>query len=113
MHPLVRAVLLGTRGRDSLVNDTVLHPPHVELAQAMDAGRSERDSIVGANRFGQTDLTEQGTKYGLGILGLHRWKAAAGKQRPTEMIGDGERVAVSPVAGFELPLNRLRKNSVI
>lgn len=45
MHAFVRAVLLRTAGEDALMRDAQLHPPGVELAQAVDAGRGSRDDL--------------------------------------------------------------------
>jgi len=59
VHALVLAVLLRARGSDPLVHDPELHPPDVELAQTVDAGRRERGSVVGADRLGNTVLAEQ------------------------------------------------------
>ena len=62
MHALVGAVLLRTRGRDALMHDAELHPPHIQRRQAVNAGRGERRAIVGADGVRQTHLAEEGAE---------------------------------------------------
>jgi hypothetical protein len=68
MHSLVRAVLSRAPRRDALVHDAELHPPDVQLAQAVDPGRGEGRSVVAADRFRQSDLLEQPSERRLGAL---------------------------------------------
>src|SRR5687767_12936542 len=59
VHPFVRAVLLRRRGSGALMLNPEPQPPDIELRQAVNPGRRERDAIVGANRVRQTVLAEQ------------------------------------------------------
>src|SRR6266849_11062596 len=59
MHPFVRAVLLRRRGAGALMLNAEPQPPDIELRQAVNPGRRERDTIVGANRVRQAVLAEQ------------------------------------------------------
>src|SRR5438132_342046 len=90
VHAFMGRVLLGTRRMNPLMDDAELHPPHVQPAQAVDARRRERCPVVGPDRFGEADLSEQGAEHGLRRLGLHRRQAAAREERPAEVIGDRE-----------------------
>src|SRR5947209_10386587 len=112
VHAFMGRVLLGTRRMNPLMDDAELHPPHVQPAQAVDASRRERCPVVGPDRFGEADLSEQGAEHGFRLLGLHRRQAAARKERPAEVIGDRQRVAVLPVSGLELPLEVRRPHLV-
>src|SRR5205823_9039580 len=112
VHPFMGRVLLRTRRMNPLMDDAELHPPHVQPAQAVDASRRERCPVVGPDRFREADLSEQGAEHGLRLLGLHRRQAAAHEERPAEVIGDRERVAVLPVSGLELPLEVRRPHLV-
>src|SRR5213083_2142949 len=57
-------------------------------------------------------LAAQGVRRWTRRLGLHRRQAAAHEERPAEVIGDRERVAVLPVSGLELPLEVRRPHLV-
>jgi hypothetical protein len=68
VHPFGRAVLLGLGGQDALVLKAQTEPPHVELGEAVDAGRGEGHAVVGADGAGQAILTEQAVEDG-----AHAW----------------------------------------
>ena len=53
VHTLMRRVVLRGGGPGALVLDAELHPPDVELREAVDAGGREGHAVVGANRAGQ------------------------------------------------------------
>src|SRR6266481_1088265 len=59
VHPFVGAVLLRRRGSNTLMLNAEPEPPDIELRQAVNPGRRERDPIVGANRVRQAVLAEQ------------------------------------------------------
>ena len=73
MHALVTAVLLRMTGADAFYADAEPQPPNGKSGQIeKPVGRSERNTIVGADRLRQTSLLKQalkGRKSGL----FRRW----------------------------------------
>ena len=79
MHAFMRPVVLRTARVDPLVHDAEAHPPDVEIREAMDRLRGERDAVVGADRdssccsaFCSRSVVRRG---GLGAVG---WCEGAG-----------------------------------
>ena len=64
----------------------------------------EGDAIVGPDRARQTVLAESSLEDGPGCHCLSREEPVTGEQKSRVLVGDGERVAVSPIAGLELAL---------
>ena len=102
MHAFVRAVVLRTRRRNPVMHDPELHPPDVERGQAVQAGGGEGRAVIGPDRLGQADGAKQRAKHGAGLGGLDGGQPVTDEQRATEVIGHGQRIAVLPIAGFEL-----------
>src|SRR5260370_5127718 len=105
MHAVVPAVLLGMTGPDAFDADAQTQPPHREPGEIeKPVGRSERDTVVGADRLRKTSLLKQalkGRKSGLLGIGFHGF---AQQQIARSMIADSERITVTPIAEHELAL---------
>ena len=67
-------------------------------------GGGEWRAVVGADGVRQTHHAEEGTEDRLHAHGLDGVQAVAREHAAAEVIGDGERIAVLPVAGAELAL---------
>ena len=104
VHSLVRTVLLRTAGPDPLMNDAELHPPNVQRAQSVDAGRREWRAVVAADRRRQAMLAEHPLEGGPRSRRLHVEQRAAREQVPAVAIQQGQRIAVDAVASLELAL---------
>ena len=103
MHPLVGAVLLGVGGQDPLVLNAQAHPPDIELREAMDARRGERDPVVGPDGPRPAVLTEEPIENRADALALGRQQALAAQQVARVLVRDRQRVAVDAVARAEVP----------
>ena len=79
-------------------------PPHVELRQAVDAGRGEGHAVVGANRAGQAVLAEQPVEDGADAVALGGEQAVTRQEIAGVLVGDRQRVAIDAVAGPEVAL---------
>ena len=104
MHPFVRAVLLRRRGSGALMLNAEPQPPDIELRQAVNPRRRERDAIVGANRVRQTVLAEQPVEDRAHAESLGRAQAVTREQVARVLVGHGERVAVHAIAGAKVAL---------
>src|SRR5262245_2041021 len=102
MHPFVRSILLRTPRANRRVQSTELHPPDVEIREAVNRLSRERHAIVRANGDGQAVFAERPLKHGTRRDSLRRQPPAAGEQIPRVLIGDRERKTVQPIAGAEL-----------
>jgi hypothetical protein len=58
----IERALLGRRGSGALILNAEPQPPDIERRQAVNPGRREGDTIVGANRVRQAVLAEQPVK---------------------------------------------------
>ena len=105
VHAFMSAVLLRMAGLDAFDADAESQPPHRKLREIEQAvGRSERNTVVRADRTRQTALFEQplkGRKGRLFRIGFHR---LAQQQIARGVIGDGQRIAVAFIAKHELAL---------
>ena len=100
MHALVAAVLLRVSWLDALDGDAESEPPDGELGEVEEGIRAgERDAVVGPDGLREAALPEEllegrdGEVFSGGVEGFAEQEEARG------MVGDGERVAVLPVAG--------------
>src|SRR5450759_4102950 len=59
MHPLVRAVLLGTGRLRQLGPDPELDPPYRQAREPPKSRRSERNSVVASDGLGQSVFPKQ------------------------------------------------------
>src|SRR5712675_263427 len=102
MESLVAAVLLRLSGLDALERDVDLDDLHCEPGQAEMALRScPRLTIVHADRRGHPVLAEDSRQRRPDIgrhRVAHRRARLAAKKISAECVGDGERIAPSPVA---------------
>ena len=112
VHPLVSAVLLRARGLNSLMLDAEPHPPRIELAEAMDAGRRKRRTVVAAHRQRHSHLAKEPFKRRFCTLGSDVWQAVNAEQVATVQISNGQRIAVNAVACSELTLE-VRRPEVV
>ena len=65
-------------------------------------GTGEGDAVVGADGDRQAALGEQPFESGKSQLLADRLQRLAEEQKPRGMVGDGERVAIAPIAELEL-----------
>ena len=66
------------------------HPPHVEIGEAVQRIRRERDAVVGANRPRQPVLAKGALEDGPGEHAVCRRHALTRQQKPRVVIGDRE-----------------------
>src|SRR5206468_5439602 len=104
VHPFVGAVLLRRRGSGTLMLNAEPEPPDIELRQAMNPRRRERDAIVGADRVRQTLLAEQAGDDRSHAESLGREQTVTCEQVARVLVGHRERVAVHAIAGAEVAL---------
>ena len=102
VHPLVRPILLRMRRQNALVLDAEPEPPHIEGRQTMNRHRGEGHAVVGADRAGQSVLPKQPVEDGPDALPSGGQQAVTGQQIPRVLVGDGQRIAIDPIAGPEL-----------
>ena len=105
MHALVAAVLLGMAGLDAFDGDAESEPPDGELGEVEEAVRAgERDAIVGADRRGQAALLEELLEGGDGEVFPGRFERLTNQKVAGGVVGDGEGIAIAPVAELEFAL---------
>jgi hypothetical protein len=80
VHPLVGPVLLRVAREDALVLNPEAHPPHIQLRETVNAGRGERDAIVGADRAREAVLAKEPIEDGAHAVAF-RGREAAIKNR--------------------------------
>src|SRR5439155_1453803 len=103
MHPLVPAVLLGLARLDALDANAEPQPPHRQFAQPVERmPRRKGHPVVGANRTWEPEVLERPLEDGKRKLLLRRRQRLAGQQVAAREVGDGERIAVLPIAELEL-----------
>ena len=105
MHALVAAVLLGMAGLDALDGDAEPQPPDGELGEVEQAVRTgERDAVVGPDRQRQAAFAEELLEGGDGEVLAGQFKGFADQNKARGVVGDGQRIAVPPIAELELAL---------
>jgi len=104
VHALVGTVLLRLAGKDTLMLDAQAEPPDVELGETVNAAGGEGNAVVGADGAGQAVFAEQSLKYRAGALPLGGKQTMTSQKAAGVEIGDGQRVAVDPIAGSEVAL---------
>jgi len=101
-HAFVSAVLLGVGGLDGLRSDAEFYPPSRKTRDATDGLCGEWDAVVAADYGGQAVLAEEALEDRLSELVFGRDQGLASEQVAAEAVDDGERVAVTAIAGFEV-----------
>jgi len=86
------------------MDDSELHPPDVELAEAVDPDRREGGAVVGTDGLGDSDLLEEPSERCLCPLRAHRGEGFAEQEHAAVVVGDGERIAVLAITGPEMAL---------
>ena len=105
MHALVTAVLLRMAGLDAFDRNAEAKPPDRELGEIEQGiGTGEGHAVVGADGERQAALAEQSFEGRAGEVFAGRLQRFAQQQEARGMVGDGQRVAVPPVAELELAL---------
>src|SRR5947209_19478578 len=105
MHALVPAVLLGMTWLDALDRDAEPEPPNGELGEVEQAvGAGEGDAVVGADGVWQAALAKELLEGGDDRVLPCRLHGLAEQQEARGVVGDGEGIAVAPVAELELAL---------
>ncbi len=97
--------MLGMAGLDALDRNAEPEPPDAvleEIEQAVGAG--EGQAVAGAGGARQAVRRNQPLESGDGEVFTCRFLGFAQKQEAGGMAGDGEGVAIAPIAGLELPL---------
>ncbi len=100
VHTLVLAVLLRARRSDSLMNDPELHPPDIELTQAVDSRGSEGGTVVCPDGIRKPVFAKQSSEGGFRAFCANRSQRLAEQEHPTVVVRHGQRIAVLPVAGL-------------
>ena len=105
VHALVAAVLLGVAGLDALDGDAEPQPPDGKLARVEEGvGGAKGTPLSERMAAGRPRSREQPLEGGEGELFARRFQSLAQQQIARGVIGDGERVAIAPVAELELAL---------
>ena len=104
VHAFVGPMLLRSPGVDPLMVNAEAHPPDIELGEAVDAAGGKRDASVGPEGPGQAVGPEGPHENPPRAHAMGGGQAVAGQQVPGVLVGQGQRVAVDPVAGRELAL---------
>lgn len=104
VHTLVAPVLLRFSGLDELGQDAQAHPPRRQARQPCEADRCKGWAVVGADSLRQPKLPEDTSEHRLGILHRCGGQSLTAEQEAAVSVGDGQGIAVDPVAGAEVPL---------
>src|SRR5688500_10970956 len=104
VHALVAGVVLRLAWPDSLVLNAQPNPPHRQRAQSVQPGGRKRRAVVRADRSRQADAPKQPFERRPCLLGADRAQRLAAEQISRVLVGDGQRVAIDPIAGAELTL---------
>ena len=96
------SVLLGVSGSDALVRDTELKPPDVQPSKAVNTGGGKGSPVVTADGVWETMSTKEMKELVLNGFRFDSGESAATEQVTTEVVDDGKRVAVVPVAHAEV-----------
>jgi hypothetical protein len=70
MHALVAAVLLRLAWLDPFMPDAQSQPQHRKLTQSRGCSTGKGSSVVGANRFRQSELAKRDFEYGPSVLAI-------------------------------------------
>ena len=98
VHSLVGTVLVRRGLVSAFVCDAEPHPPNIEPCQARDAERSKGLTIVGANAFWKTDISEEDFHRAAHVIQSRGRQGFAGQDVPRETVLDGEGVTHGSVA---------------
>ncbi len=82
--------------------DPEAHRPDIDLPQAVQAARGERDAVVRADGPRQAIVTKEPFEAGPGLPAFGRRQRVAAQEHPRMQIGDGQGIAVETIAGAEL-----------
>src|ERR1700680_3953897 len=104
VHSLVRSVLIRSSGKDALMLNSEPHPPDVEIRQPVNGLGREGDAVVGPDRTWHPVFAESSLEDGPSCHCLRGEEPVTGQEKSRVLVGDGEGVAVAPVAGLELSL---------
>src|SRR6202041_3058050 len=105
MHALMTAILLGMARLDSFDADTEPQPPDRQFAQMeQSVSGSEGHTVIAAHVGGQAALLKKPFKHGESVVFFGGREGFTGEQITAGVIGDGQRVAVLPIAQQELSL---------
>jgi hypothetical protein len=99
MHAFVAAVLLRLAWLDPFVPDAQSQPQHRELTQSCGCSTGEGTSVVGANRFRQSELAKGGFEYRPGVLAVGSLYGTTTQQVSTVGIRNRERIAARAILG--------------
>lgn len=103
MHTLVAAVLLRLAGFDALDRDAEPEPPDGELGEVEQSIRTgEGNAVVRSDGGWQAALDKQLLERGKCEVFAGRLEGFAQQQEARSVISDGEWIAITPVAEFEL-----------
>ena len=78
------------------------HPPYMEIREAADRLRRERDTNVGANRERYPVFTKRPFKDGTRRHRLRRESSVTREQVARVLIGDRQRITIRPIPGARL-----------
>jgi hypothetical protein len=104
VHAFVASVLLGFARLDELGQDTEAYPKGGERGEAGERGGGEGHPVVGANAFGEPELTEEAHEYRFGLGHRSRAQGLAAQKVAAVAVRDRQRIAIDPVAGLEVSL---------
>src|SRR6202451_4472141 len=105
MHALMTTILLGMAWFDPFDADTEPEPPDREFAQVeQSVSGSERNTVIATDVGGQAALLKKPFKHGESVVFLGGRQGFTGEQKTAGVIGDGQRIAVLPIAQQELSL---------
>src|SRR6185312_2242349 len=105
VHALMASVLLRVARLDAFDRNTKPEPPHRELGEVeQGVWTGEGHAVVGANGERQATLAEQPFEGGDCRLFAGGIERLAQQQEARGMVGDGQWIAVAPIAELELAL---------
>lgn len=104
MHAFMAAVLLWFTRFDELGHDAQLDPPCGQMGEAGQGVGGKGHAVVSADALGQAKFLEQTSEDRFRLCHAGGAQRLAAEQEAAEAIGDGERITVQSIAGFELPL---------
>src|SRR5580700_11127423 len=99
MHALMTAILLRMARLDALDADSQAKPPDRQFAQMeQSVSRSEGHTVIAADVGGQSALLKKPFKHGKSVFFFGGREGFTGEQKTAGVIGDGQRIAVLPIA---------------
>ena len=103
MHALVPAILLRVSWLDAFDGDAEAQPPDGQLGEIEQCvGAGERDAVVGSDSLREAALLEERLERSDGEVFAGRFERLTRQKVARGTVGDGQRVAVTPVAQLEL-----------